>query len=354
VAPGYAPKFVAKVEGGQAPLEVILTPRRNAGNPGVKVVCGRLLDKDRAPIHGAVIEIDGVAFESGLQQFGGLTDTDPLAVTNEAGEFTLVSGRPALALIGRISARGFANQSVQLETGKTHTLTMTEGANLRGRIVLDGQAVPHVVVGVTPQDRRAGSFVGNFDVATDDDGRFLMTNLPPKTDYTVFGKMETVGPFGSIPGRSVHVGRDGETTDIGEVTVQAARRLAGRVVLEDGAAIPEKTWLAIGRDGVSDVLSVELASDGSFDVRGIPPGVISLAVQVPGYQISSKNRSYEPANRCLTGRLEADFTALQLLMGKVMPLSGPIFSLSTPHSQPDEHPRRDPRDDPLHGVEAAP
>jgi len=42
----------------------------------------------------------------------------------------------------------------------------------------------------------------------------------------------------------VHVGRDRETTDIGDLAVQAARRLAGRVVLEDGAAIPFFPWFA--------------------------------------------------------------------------------------------------------------
>jgi hypothetical protein len=80
-----------------------------------------------------------MAFGDGSEEFGALGPVDPLAVTDEGGEFVLASNKPVAALLGLVSARAFANQSVQLATGKALTLTMTEGATLSGRITLDGK-----------------------------------------------------------------------------------------------------------------------------------------------------------------------------------------------------------------------
>ncbi len=350
VAKGFAPKFIPGVEPGEPQIEVTLEVRRDADVPNVQTARGRVSDSAGTPIRGAVIEIDGIALDGGRHQYGGLRDTDALAVTDENGEFVLTSGMPALALSGRISARSFANQSVYLVTGKSQALTLTEGATLVGHIMLAGRPVPRITIGVSPQDRSSGSFVGNFEVGTDDDGRFLLPNLPPKTDYNVYGKMETVGAHGSIPTRPVHLGRDREVTDIGELTVQAALRLSGRVVLEDGTKLPEKSRLLVGRDQVSDLLSVDLDAEGGFNVHGIPPGIVTLGVRVPGYKVSAKNRSFEIGNRRLAGRVEADITGLEMLLDKRDPNEGTISSASWPRPKAGERPQ----DRPLHGVEAGP
>jgi hypothetical protein len=349
VAKGHAPKFVARVERGQPTIEVTLEPRQNADAPNVKVARGRIVDINRMPILGAVLEIDGMALDGGRQQFGGLRDTDPLAVTDENGEFVLTSGQPALALLGRISARGFANQSVYLATDKAHTLVMTEGATLSGRVMLDGKPVPHVALGLSPQDRRAGSFVGNFEVGTDAEGRFTFVNLPPKTDYDLYGKMETVGRHGATALRPVHVGRDGTKTDIGDLPVQAARRLSGRVVLADGEKLPEKSRLLIGRDRVSDLLSVDLGAEGEFDVKGIPPGVVTLSTRIPGYRVSEKNQSYDAANRRLVGQVTTDILGLEMLLEKSEPNSRVMLASDLPRPKAGERPQ----ERPLRGAESA-
>ncbi len=351
VAKDYAPKLVSNIEPGSGVIEVALEPRRNTDAPPAQTVTGRVVDPQGAPVHGAVIEILGVFFEGWRGRYGGLHETDPLAVTDEKGEFVFASNAPLVAIEARISARLFANQAVRLAMGQSHTLTLTEGATLSGRVTLDGKPVPNVAVGVSPQDRRAGSYVGHFEVGTDADGRFSFTNLPAKTDYFLYGLMETMGRHGAIPIRPVHVGRDHETTDLANVAVGPGYRLSGRVVLADGVGIPEKTRLLVSRDQAWDSLTVELGPNGEFDIGGVPAETVALSVRVSGYQVSAKNQSYDVANRRLVGRVEGDISGLELLLEKTGPLD---LSLSTNAPPPLPRAAEIPNGRPLHGVELSP
>lgn len=348
VAPGHTPKFVPGVEAGSIDLAVELGLRRGADSANTQTFRGRVLNANGRPVFGALLEISGADFGE-RRQFGGLKDTDPLAVSNENGEFVVVSGMRPLGLLGRVSARGLANQTMHLVTSEPNVLRLTEGAFLKGRVMADGKPVPQVLVGVSPQNRAAGSFVGDFQIGTDAEGRFLLPNLPPKTDYMIYGKMESVGRYGAIPARPVHVGRDGEVTDLGDLRLVASNRLSGRVILEDAGKLPENTQLLLAQDRVGDRLSVKLGPDGEFDVPGIPSGVVTLHLRVPGYQLSAKNRSYDPRNRSIIGRVETDIVGLQVLMEKGSPPSGPISVASLPRTKAGEHPR----EHPLRGAEPA-
>lgn len=347
VGKDFVPQFVPNVVSGEKRIEVALAPRLIQDVTPQQTVRGRIIDPSGAPIFGAVVEANGADFGQ-TRQFGALRDTDPLAVTDEAGEFVLTSRMEALALFVRVTARLFANQSLQLATGKPHVITMTEGATLSGRVMKDGRPLPNVGVGVSAQDRAAGSYLGHFEVGTDADGRFTFLNLPPKTDYYVYGLMETVGPHGMIPMRPVHVGRDREKTDVGDFAVRPAHRLAGKVVLEDAERLPPKTRLLISRDRAWDSRSVELGPDGEFDVPGLSAETVSLSVRIPGYIISPKNGSYDPVGRRLMGRIDTDVTGLQVLLEKGAHPQGPRSVASLPRWKPGEHPR----ERPLRGAEA--
>lgn len=348
VASDYAPQFVPGIEPGQPSFAVSLTPRQNATASPAQTARGRVVDPAGAPIPGAVIEIAGAAFDGGRRRFGRLRGIDPLAVSDENGEFILTSSMPFAALIGRVSARAFANQSVQLAAGRSHTLRLTEGATLSGRVTLGGQPLPNVTLGLTPQNRAAGSFVGSFEVGTDETGRFTFLNLPPKTDYYVSGKMDTVGRHGALATRPVHVGRDGTVTDLGDLAVQPAHRLTGRVVLADRTKLPDQSRILIGRDQVSDLLPVDLGVDGEFDVPGIPSGIVTLSTRIPGYGMSSKNESYQAINHRLIGRIDADISGLIVLLEKSGLTEGSIMAASLPRPKPGDRPQ----DRPLRGIES--
>jgi len=103
----------------------------------------------------------------------------------------------------------------------------------------------------------------------------------------------------------------------------------------------------VGRDGVTDVMTVEIGPDGAFDFGGIPAEVVTISMRVPGYVMSPKNQSYDARNRCLMGRVEGDVVGLELLM-EPLDFKGVIFN---PGSLPQVKPENLPRDRLLHGVE---
>jgi hypothetical protein len=248
----------------------------------------------------------------------------------------------------RVRARALANKTfTQLLCGTNrHDLKMTDGATVTGRVLLDGKPMPNVAVGMVSVERGMEKFTGNFDVGTDSQGRFALVNLPPNTDYFVYGSMETLKRYGALPNVKVHAGADGDTTDAGDLTVSPAHRLAGKVVLSDGKSVPAKTRLLVSREHAWDSMQIELDKQGHFDTAGLPGETCSLSVRVSGYHVSPQNGSLDLLNPySLVGRVDQDITNLVILLEPGPDLQ-PDYNSNLPESAW-------PRNRPLRGSEAA-
>ncbi len=319
VAKGFKPKYANKVDPAMGPITVSLDPIEQADAAPENCLHGRIKDAKGKPVVGAVVEAHGIRTRNGGGRWGSLPGVDPLAVTDENGEFLITSQKPFDQMDVRVSARGFANKTItELASGASvHELTLTEGAAVRGRVLFNGQPVTNATVGVVSVNRDMEHFTGNFDIGTDSDGRFLFVSLPPDVDYYIYGGMDSFKKLGAIPLKTIHAGKDGEVTDIGDLVVGPAHRLAGRVVLADGAEIPAKTRLLVSRENAWDNVQVTLPPDGHFDVSGVPAETIGLSVRLPGYRVSAKNASLDRMNPFqLIGRMNGDVTNLVFLMEK--------------------------------------
>jgi hypothetical protein len=350
VAKGYKPKFVSKIDPVQGPLAVDLEAVETREITPDKSIHGRVVDPAGKPVVGAVVEAHGIRKKNDAgTMWGQLPGVDPLAVTDEAGEFLLTSREAFEGLDVRVEARAFAHkQFTMLASGTArHTLTLTEGATVTGRVVKNGKPLAGVSVGMAGSDRSAENFTGNFDVGTDIEGRFGFVNLPPNVDYFIYGLMSTLKSYGAIPIRKVHAGDDGATLDVGDLTVEPAQRLAGQVVCADGQPVPAKTRLLVGREAAWDSLQVELDKDGRFDTPGIPRETLSLSARIPRYRISDRNPSLDPLNPfSLIGRMDHDVTNLIFLLERGPDLR-PQFDSQLPESEW-------PRNRSLRGAETAP
>ena len=144
VAKGFAPKFESKVDPDEGPVYVTLKAVDLAGVTPDRSLRGRVVDTDGKPVLGAVVESHGVRRkdDSGTM-WGQLPGVDPLAVTDESGEFLLTAIDPFVSLDVRVQARTFANKQFSNLTSGTaqHTLKMTEGVTVKGRAVYQGK--PH-------------------------------------------------------------------------------------------------------------------------------------------------------------------------------------------------------------------
>ncbi len=323
VAPGFEPTFFTKVDPLAGPLAAVL-PARKSTNPPSQTIRGRVVEGKGEPIAQAVVSVNTTVI--GDTYYGSPPEgTDPLAVTDDAGEFSLSSPVKFDAMELQVEARTFARGIFRdvKPGGDRRDFKVTEGASITGRVVRDGQPVKDVVIGACGTDRTMGNFVGDFSIACQADGRFLLPNLPPNHEYFLYGMMNSLTNLGTLPLRRVKPGGDGQTLDVGDYVVAPGRRLAGQVRLSDDKPLADATRLTIGREEAWDVLAVELPPDGRFKLANLPGNeTLSLGARVKGYRPSPQNASYERLNGFgLTGRLEADKTNLVFLLepGEVRP-----------------------------------
>ena len=301
---GWQPQFVSKVDPALKPLAVTLKPQPGAESPDQKLQ-GRIVDASSKPVAGAVVSLRGVTRSQGTQ-FGGNDDVDQVAVSDADGKFLITSRKPFDAAGVDVEARGLAKGIFQnLATGaEVHTLKLTEGATLKGRVVQNGKPLAGVEMNVSGANRECSVFVGDFSIATDADGKFLFANLPPRTEYVLCGTMDSLGARGCIPAKNVRAGDDSESSDVGDVEVRPAFVLAGQIRLTDGKPLPAHEHVQLSRENPWDSAQMETDEAGRFKFVGVPPEQVSVTARVPGYRLSSRNASLDQFNSFqLIGRM---------------------------------------------------
>jgi uncharacterized GH25 family protein len=153
VRDGYTATFVKKVDPSLGPAgTAALVPRSRVDNPS-RVVRGRVVDSLGAPMKAAVVQPIGVATNvegrDPMSTYGTIDGLEPVAVTNAKGEFELAYNRAATGMLLQVEARGMATRLISLPTGlERKSVTVSDGAVIRGRLVNHGKPVPDAEVGL--------------------------------------------------------------------------------------------------------------------------------------------------------------------------------------------------------------
>lgn len=241
-------------------------------------IAGRLL-QDGEPLADASIQDD---------------DTPPLVVTSDAdGRFVLPlgAGRKRLKIRGATVPPGVAIGPIALAEGERFDVgdvEVSRPATVTGR-ALDERAQPlaGVPVFAAPHD----AYVYPFEVfaqeaapsvATDDDGRFVLTNLRPGTTRVFVDDPDRAAE--DSPQDAVLDLACGDSADVGELVVQRAAPLHGVVRDEQGRPIAGARVMP--GDGLYDRTHPRRAvlsdADGRFVIRGFG-AALSITVQAKGY-----------------------------------------------------------------------
>jgi protocatechuate 3,4-dioxygenase beta subunit len=294
---GYLPAFVKKVDPAKAAATAVLHAREAVTDPR-RVVLGVVVDANDRPVRDAVVQPQGIQGEMPDGRPGAIYGTigglDAVAVTNEKGEFELAHAKPFEAMVLQVEARGKSPKiATNLATGtERHSITVTDGALIRGRLVQDGKAVPNAEVGLVARQRGwaanlklVGYPLPEVRIGTNEDGTFAITNVPPGVEWYVYGKMESLAARGGAPVVECATKRDGEEIDLGDLSIAPALRLRGKVVLSDGEPIPAGMRITITSDRAFDSQTAMLGGDGSFEFSGLAKGGYTMFTSVRGYSM---------------------------------------------------------------------
>jgi hypothetical protein len=303
---GYLPTFVKKVDPAKPARTAILKPSEAVTDPK-RVLRGLIVDSHHRPVRDAVVQPQGILGEmpdgSRGSVYGTIPGLDPVAVTNERGEFELAHAKPFDAMVLQVDARGMAPKIfTSLASGmERHVLTIDEGALVRGRLMRDGQPVPNAEVGLIARQRGWGAnltLVGyplpEIRIGTNEDGSFAITNVPPGVDWYLYGKMESLAGRGGAPIIECSTKSDGEEVDVGALSISPTLHLRGRVILSDGHAMPAGMRITIGSDRAFDSQTAVLGTDGTFEFSGLAKGGYTIFASVKGYHLTSSQLGSTP------------------------------------------------------------
>ncbi len=353
VAEGYAP-LGPDADPAKGPMAIRLNRHDLDNRAAGFVLRGRVLHGDR-PVKNATVRAFGMRTENGGRRLGGFGNViDPLAVSNERGEFRMSVAEKDAAFLLEVKGAFLAPVRLgPLQAGATvHDIKLVAGVTVKGRVVKDGKPLPGITMLLMPHAERP--MFSKFDrIATGPDGVFEFRNVPPDRDAHIFGMMESCAPHGVLAARPVRIGASGSTVDLGDLAVLPGHRIAGRLIVDDGKPVPPQTRVTLtlfSKDvDFADAQFLEVAPDGVIKFAGLAAGQYRLEVKAKGYRLSPKNQSYESYPRLamshLTGRVDRDLKGLRILLE---PDSTPLPAAAKRGLSPKERVRR--LDAPLQGL----
>lgn len=315
IANGYESQFVSKVDPAKGEPRITLKPLTMEELTSPLRINGVVVNEQGKPVPEAVISPEGVGMGQITRWGGNDQVVEPLAVAGEDGHFMLFCRSNIVDTVyATVDGRGVAKQWVTLKPGGDYLVGMKEGVTLTGQVLHNGQPLPGVSIGATTKDRACGVYFNCDAVSTDSNGRFQLLNVPPDREFVVFATMKSLHGDGILPDKIITTGASGIVQDLGNLAVQPAFKVAGRIMLSDGKPIPPGTKLLLSREKAFDSSEVTLAANGQFEFTGVPVESVSLSVRIKGYKFSKKNPSLDWLNGRILGRVTGDMTNLVFLM----------------------------------------
>lgn len=300
VADGYQSALVQRVNPDAGPLKIELT--RRTAEEEERLVRGTVLAPDGKPIAGAVVMPRGYHMTNGLIAWGIYPGVEKVAVTNPKGEFSLRLPERTGKLDARIEGRGVTRHLERaMAPGEPRTIHMTDGVTVTGHLTNEGKPVAGAHIVLSQRNRASSDYLGRDEIATNKDGLFVITNVPPNVTWYVYATMDSID-HGYVEPKLITTGADGSSLDAGTLTVQRGRHIAGSVVLPADRPLPPDARVLLVDFASDDRRSVPIDAAGGFSFDDAPRSELLLSTDGPMLHMRTPTK-VEAGNDCIDVRL---------------------------------------------------
>ncbi|MGZ5528938.1 MAG: carboxypeptidase regulatory-like domain-containing protein [Limisphaerales bacterium] len=315
-AAGFQPYVYHGIDAKSDPVRVRL---ENATNRiGTFAARARIVDLNGKPIPHAMVERDGVGYGTGSTSWGE-QDFPEYVVADTNGEFILSRDKEFNRVQVKIRVPGLAPLHEWISvSNKTTVLEISPGATLRGRVIdIDGKPLGNVKLGISGVDRNSELFAGSYNAMADADGNFEFKHVMPRISWNLYGTIASFKKYGALPARKIISGAHDTVTELGNLQVVPALRLAGQVKTKNGESLPKKLTLRLGIAGEADGEAATVDKNGNFEFPGLYASALNIYVNRDGWKLSSINRSLSFWNPWeLVGKLEKTKTDMVVMIEK--------------------------------------
>jgi hypothetical protein len=282
VAEGYQSALIRRIDPAAGPVRIELSCRSAADDE--RLIRGVVLDPAGKPVAGAVVTPQGYHLGGGRIVWGNVPGLEKLSVTDLNGEFSLRIPSPEGKTDVRVQGRSLARRMERaLSPGEHRPIPLADGVTITGHLTRDGRPVADARMVIVQRNRASMNFLGRDEIATNENGLFVFTNIAPDETYLVYAAMADLAG-GYVEPKAVSTGMDGTVVDAGTLEVTRGRRIAGTIVLPPGATLPPAAELRLAHFASDDSVAIQVPASGQFVFDNAPPDEVELILTAPGFR----------------------------------------------------------------------
>ena len=252
--------------------------------PAERIIRGRLVNEDKKPIEGGVIEPFGAK------------DIDT-AVSDADGRFMMVLSSRTASLQFSVAADGYSGCFVPLlrPGAEEQEIMVPVGARVTGYLMNERKPLSGAKVGVVQTEQRNGQghFIKCVMAVTEKNGFFEIDHLPPNQPYVIYSIIGEGPQEHVITTKKFTAPASRELKYLDELQVIQPLKLSGRILLPEGQSLPPDAKLVLGRDPAWDLISIPMNTSGEFEISGLPPEVYEIHVVAKGWEIDPTKSRYQ-------------------------------------------------------------